>query len=119
MVKNKLAEDRIQSLVAEILAYEAHEECRGKTETMDDVEAAMIRIGDMVAREFGRQKLAQITSQTTESPPCPKCGRAGQPQGRQTRDLATRRGEVPLTEMQYYCPKCRRSFFPSVDGART
>jgi hypothetical protein len=27
--------------------------------------------------------------------------------------LITRRGELPLTEAKYRCPKCRRHFFPS------
>jgi transposase-like protein len=79
----------------------------------------MVRIGDMVAREFGMQKLAAHTRELPRDPQCPHCGHAGEHLGEQTRDLITRRGEVPLTEAKYRCPKCRRHFFPSDGSART
>jgi transposase-like protein len=79
----------------------------------------MVRIGDLVAGEFGRQKLARHTRHAPEDPPCPDCGHAGEHQGERTRAIITRRGEVPLTEAKYRCPKCRRLFFPSVRRDRT
>lgn len=109
MASNKLQE-RVRVLVAELLA---EEETDDKLENINDIEDAMVRIGDLVAREFGIGKLARHTSQPPEHPPCPDCGHAGERQGEQTRDLITRRGEVPLTEAKYRCPKCRRHFFPS------
>ena len=114
MAKNNRArEERIKALVAEILAEEAAEEGAGRFENINDIEDGMCRIGDMVAREFGRQKLAAHTSRACEHPPCPDCGRHGVRAGSQARELITSRGEVPLTEAKYRCPKCRRHFFPS------
>ena len=113
MARNKVLEERVQALVAELLAEEAATDLEGRRENINDIEDAMVRIGDMVAREFGVRKLQTYTEQPPEHPPCPDCGHAGERAGEQTRQLITRRGEVPLTEAKYRCPKCRRHFFPS------
>ena len=116
MARNKTIEERVKTLVAELLA---EEKADGQLENINDIEDGMVRIGDMVAREFGMQKLAAHTSQIPDNPRCPGCGHAGEHLGEQTRDLITRRGEVPLTEAKCRCPKCRRHFFPSDGSART
>ena len=116
MARNKAIEERVKTLVADLLA---EEETDGQPENINDIEDAMVRIGDMIAREFGVQKLAAHTSQIPEDPQCPDCGHAGEHLGAQTRDVITRRGEVPLTEAKYRCPKCRRLFFPSDRITRT
>jgi hypothetical protein len=116
MARNKAIEERVKALVAELLAEEEAEELGGRPENINDIEDAMVRIGDMVAREFGMQKLAQHTSQVAAHPQCPHCGHEGVPVGERSRDLITRRGAVPLTEAKCRCPKCRRHFFPS-DGS--
>ncbi|MFM7071873.1 MAG: hypothetical protein ACKO38_08795 [Planctomycetota bacterium] len=112
MARKKALEERVKTLVAEILAEEEAAGLGSPRENINDIEDAMVRIGDMVAREFGLQKLARHTSHAPEDPPCPSCGHAGEHQGERTRELITRRGEVPLKEAKYYCPKCRRLFFP-------
>ena len=116
MARNKAIEERVKSLVAEVLAEEEAEE---RLENINDIEDAMVRFGDMMAREFGVQALAARTSQPPDDPPCPDCGHAGEHLGEHARDLITRRGEVPLAEAKYRCPKCRRHFFPSDGYART
>jgi hypothetical protein len=116
MARNKTIEERVKTLVAEVLAEEAGDV---RCENINDIEDAMVRIGDMVAREFGLQRLAAHTSRPPGDPHCPTCGHAGEHLGEQTRDLITRRGEVPLTEAKYRCPKCRRHFFPSDCNAWT
>lgn len=110
MASNKQVQERVKALVAELLA---EEELMERRANINDIEDAMVRIGDMVAREFGMGALARQTGQPPEDPPCPDCGHAGEHQGEQTRDLITRRGEIPLKEAKYRCPKCRRLFFPS------
>ena len=107
---------RIKALVAAMLAEEEAEQSDSKHETIDDIENAMIRIGDAVAREVGVQRLARHTTQSGEPCPCPNCGQAGVYVKRRERELISSRGKVPLSESQYYCPKCRRNFFPS-DGS--
>jgi hypothetical protein len=113
MVRNKAMEERVKALVSELLAEEASQGLNADDENINDIEDSMVRIGDLVAREVGVQKLAAHTSRPLKDPPCPHCGHAGEHQGERTREVLTRRGEVPLTEAKYRCPKCRRLFFPS------
>lgn len=113
MARNKqLIEERVRALVADLLAEEREEGLSGRAENINDIENAMVRIGDMVAREFGMQKLAAVMSRPPDDPQCPRCGHAGEHQGERTRNIITRRGKVPLTEAKHRCPKCRRLFFP-------
>jgi len=119
MARNKEREERIRALVAAILAEELREDSGGRIENINDIEDAMVRIGDQVAREVGIQKLAHHADRLSPDPRCPNCGRVGEHLGGRTRDLITRRGEVPLTEAKYRCPKCRRHFFPSDHGLGT
>ncbi len=106
---------RIKELVAAILTEEEAEGLDVEHETIDDIENAMIRIGDAVAREVGVQKLAHHTGEASGPHSCPHCGQAGVYVKRRPRELITSRGQVPLTEAKYYCRKCRRAFFPSDD----
>jgi hypothetical protein len=106
---------RIKALVAALLAEEEAAGWEVRGETIDDIENAMIRIGDAVAREVGVQKLARHTGDAGGPCRCPRCGQAGVYLKRRERQLISSRGPVPLTEAKYHCPKCRRDFFPS-DG---
>lgn len=119
MASKKVVEERVRELVAAVLADEAEEGREGQRETIDDIENGMVRIGNLVAREFGLQKLAWHTAHAAadaeEEKRCPGCGHAGDRVGERSREVLTRRGEVPVTEAKYRCPKCRRYFFPS-DG---
>ena len=110
MASNKSIQERVRELVAEVLA---EEKSAGHRENINDIEEAMIRIGDLVACEFGVRKLAAYTQELCTDPACPDCGHAGQHLGERTHELITRRGTVPVTEAKYRCPKCRRLFFPS------
>ena len=114
MAKNKaLVAERVKALVAEILAEEESLGLDGRRENIEDIEDEMVRIGDMVARELGMQKLARHTSKVCENPQCPQCGSPGELVGEQPRELITSRGLVPVIEAKCRCPKCRRLFFPS------
>lgn len=113
MAFKKSHKDSIKLLVSQILAAEKAAGLGGPPRTIDDIENAMVDIGDSVAREIGRQLLTDCTAEVPESPPCPKCGTAGKPCGEKTRDIITRRGNVEVTEAKFNCPKCRQLFFPS------
>ncbi len=114
-VDQRPLEERVKSLVAEILAAEAAEGADWRSENIDDIENAMIRIGDLVAREVGVQKLAAHVAESPAVPQCPTCGHPGECRGPHARDLITRRGTVPVVESKFYCPQCRQLFFPSDD----
>jgi hypothetical protein len=49
---------------------------------------------------------------------CPKCGGSGHYRGARERELITRRGPATISEPEYYCDGCRKSFFPDDDPNR-
>jgi hypothetical protein len=81
--------------------------------SIDDVEDAMVELGDAMAREFARLVLERQVKQRPERPPCPDCQQPGEPAGERNREIITRRGPVLLREARYRCCRCRRHFFPS------
>lgn len=117
MARNSFKQERIQALVAELLADEEAEGLSVEQENINDIEDAMIRFGDWVAREVGIQKLACHTGQLGEAPRCPTCGEKAERVGERARELITCRGKVPLSEAKCRCPKCRQHFFPSDQSA--
>jgi hypothetical protein len=112
MASKKSTEERIKEVVAAVLAAEAEADGDAwEHETVDDIEDAMVRIGDLVACEVGVQKFARHTEKVKDDR-CPRCGRVED----RDREIITRRGTVPVGEAKYHSHKCRRDFFPS-DGA--
>jgi len=78
---------------------------------LDAIETQAVEIGDAVSVELLKQK-AQKQPVIDEASTCPKCGKLGRYQGLRERKLTSRRGPVPISEPEYYCPACRRDFFP-------
>jgi hypothetical protein len=109
MAKNGVLQERLQALLRELLL----EEVAAGELSIDDIEEAMVELGDAVAREYARLQLAQQTAHPPDHAPCPDCGQACEQAGEREREILTRRGPVPIREAKYYCHKCRRSFFPS------
>lgn len=82
---------------------------------LDAVENRALELADALAAEVVKQ-------QSANCPPvveaiCPKCGRAGRGRGTRERELITRRGPTTIVEPEYYCPACRRAFFPAFQRA--
>lgn len=81
---------------------------------LESVEDWAVLIGD----ELSRQMMARQVSTVVESPAtqeeglCPKCHQLGRSKGHRKRRIETRRGAIHVKEPEYYCPRCRRSFFP-------
>jgi hypothetical protein len=80
------------------------------------LEGAAALVGDAVTREVLEQELAAGGEPDCH---CPTCGTIGLRKGERRRSIQTRRGPVPVTEIECYCRPCRRSFFPSVPSAGT
>lgn len=78
---------------------------------LDAVETRAVEIADALATEMVKQKVAARPVAADEST-CPQCGKLGRYQGRQERPLVTRRGPTTIVEPKYYCPCCRKDFFP-------
>ena len=83
---------------------------------LDAVENQAIEIGDAIA--------AALVKQTTVKRPandeslCPQCGKLGRYQGLRERELIGRRGPTTISEPEYYCPCCRKAFFPADQSNR-
>lgn len=46
------------------------------------------------------------------APTCPVCGEGAGFRGWQSRQVIHFEGETPLRRRYYYCPRCKRGFFP-------
>jgi hypothetical protein len=115
MASKMLNRERMEMLMREMLA----EEVAAGELSIDDIEQAMVELGDAVAREYARLQLARQTAEPPDDAPCPHCGQPGQKVGQREREILTRRGPVPLCEAKYRCHPCRRHFFPSDRAAGT
>lgn len=79
---------------------------------LDAIEQRAVAIGDALTRELTRQQSGERAPQDP-SASCPKCGQQGRPKGLRERELIGLRGPVTLHEPEFYCPCCRKSFFPA------
>ena len=79
---------------------------------LDAVESQAVEIADSLATELVKQKSQEPPVREDESS-CPQCGQLGQYRGQRERGLLTRRGPTTIAEPEYYCPCCRKAFFPA------
>jgi hypothetical protein len=111
MAKSMQMQERIRAMARE-LAVEMGEvdELEGDC-WLDAIENRAIEIGDAVATAVIEQRARDRP--TPDEALCPKCGQLGRYRGERERELISRRGRLQLAEPEYYCPGCRKSFFPS------
>jgi hypothetical protein len=111
MAKSTRMQERIRALARE-LAIEMGEVGEDEGDCwLDAIENRAVQIGDALAvavmeERAGDRPLADESC-------CPRCGQSGRYRGDRQRELVSRRGPVQLVEAEYYCPACRKSFFPS------
>lgn len=79
---------------------------------LDAVEHRTVAITDAIAAELVAQQVAshQPTEHEAE---CPHCHKTGRYVGNRSREIVGLRGKIKLAEPEYYCPGCRRDFFPA------
>jgi hypothetical protein len=83
---------------------------------LDAIENQAIEVGDALTAALVRQRSQQHP--VADEAACPSCGRLGRYRGSRERELISRRGPIQLAEPEYYCPACRKAFFPSDQGDR-
>ena len=87
----------------------------GTPKTFDELENDSVEVGDLIASAMLEANVRD-GEQPTGACRCPKCNRVGaRCDDVEPRVLQTDRGEVSWLEAEYFCRRCRRSFFPS-DG---
>jgi len=82
--------------------------------TMIELEELACEIGDEFTSQLMSLEMADRSNEAAEAATseCPDCGNpCGQGDGK-SRRLTSLRGEVNYREPTFYCPACRRSFFP-------
>lgn len=77
---------------------------------LDALENQAVEIGDAVHAELVKQR--SISRPAAEESVCPECGKLGRYKDLRERELIGRRGPLSIGEPEYYCPSCRRAFFP-------
>jgi hypothetical protein len=112
MATSKRMQERIRVMALELAREESQELGEeGGDCWLDTIENRAIEIGDALAAAVMRE-LLQAGPVPGESV-CPQCGRSGRYCGDRQRELISRRGPVTLAEPEYFCPGCRKAFFPS------
>ena len=84
---------------------------------LDAIETQAVAIGDAVTTELLKRRSADRPAEEEESN-CPQCDKLGRYQGQRERELIGRRGPVTIAEPEYFCPCCRKSFFPDDQSNR-
>jgi hypothetical protein len=85
----------------------------------NDLEELAVQIGQAVSRQMLDQALQRQAAEPVpaEDQVCSSCGQPVASGDPEPRIVTTRAGTAQWQEPQGYCPRCRRSFFPSVQAA--
>jgi hypothetical protein len=103
--------ERIRAFVCELSEELGEVDDRDALSLLDAVETQAVEIGDAVHAELVKQWSGQRP--TADETICPECGQPAVYRGRRERELIGRRGPVTITEPEYFCPCCRKAFFPA------
>ena len=82
--------------------------------TWNEIEELGHEIGKLTATEFDQTVQRQQAEKFDDARHCPQCGKQCS-SGVKHRDLNTRDGTTNLSEPEFHCVSCERSFFPSAD----
>lgn len=86
--------------------------------TWAEIEDLGHELGKLTATEFDQTVQRQQAEKLDAPRPCPNCGKPCSASVKH-RDLLTRDGTADLSEPEFHCVSCERSFFPSADRAAT
>jgi hypothetical protein len=103
--------ERIAAFARELAEELGEVDDREALSWLDAIETQAVEIGDAIGTELLARRTAELPT-TEEASSCPKCGKQGRYQGQRPRELIGRRGPVTLSEAEYFCPCCRKAFFP-------
>ena len=106
-------EQRIREFAEELSREFGQVEERDGECLMSDVEDFAAQIGDALASRLMEQELH--SREAADDRDCPCCQKPGRLRRKRTRSVQTRRGTIEITEPEYYCGRCRKSFFPGVE----
>lgn len=111
MATRQEMESRIEAMACQLAEEFGVVDDSNALSWLDAVETRAVEIGDAIAAELVRLKSVDRPVAADEGT-CPQCGQLGRYQGQHDRPLLTRRGPTTIGEPKYYCPCCRKDFFP-------
>ena len=79
--------------------------------SLSDIERLVRTAGQGVMARF-TDELVGEEAEKPQNRICPECGKKMRYKGEKARDLVTETGEVRMKRAYYYCPSCRKGFFP-------
>jgi hypothetical protein len=116
MATNKQIRERVESLARQLVEELGEvDESEGDC-WLDAVENRAVEVSDALAAAL--MKAQSLRRPATEESACPQCGKTGRYVGNRPRELISRRGPATITEPEYFCPCCRKAFFPDDRGNR-
>lgn len=77
------------------------------------IEDLSVQVGDQVAKRVAEIEAAEHVTKAAHSECCPDCSSPGKLKPERKRLLDGRRAKLRISEPEYFCSKCRKSFFPS------
>lgn len=95
---------------AAIEALLAERDKKGELD-LSDVEQLVREAGQRVMQELTAD-LANAEAAAEKEVLCPICGQKPDDKGKKGRDLVTDTADIRLERGHYYCPTCRKGFFP-------
>ena len=105
-------QSKLKAMIAS-LAVEYQEEL-AEQGTLATLEELACEIGDRVTRELTSREVQRRASLLDDDEAeCPDCGRASPRAEPDAVILNGLRGEIEYIQPRFYCPKCRRAFFPA------
>lgn len=111
MASNQELHERIQAFARELAEEFGEIDDSQALSYLDAVESRAVEIGDAMTTALVKHKLGTVQSGEHEAT-CPDCSQQGLYKGLHSRQLVTRRGPTTIDEPKYFCPACRRDFFP-------
>lgn len=111
MAKKQEIKDRIEAFARELAEEMGEVDDSNALSWLDAVESQAVEIGDAVSTALLERRGADLPTSGEEAT-CPQCGKLGRYKGQRKRELIGRRGPATIGEPEYFCPACRRAFFP-------
>ncbi len=104
-------QERIEAFARQLSEEMGEIDASNGVDWLDALENQAIKITNAVHAELIKQKSNEYPIQDDESV-CPGCNKQGRYQESRERKMLTQRGPAIVGEPKYFCPCCRKDFFP-------
>ncbi len=112
-------QEKLRELAELVSLQEFGEDGPPKELTFRQIEEAGYKVAQLAAGTFESKVMDDHCDHFEGEQPCPQCGRHCEAKDKSERLLLTRLGAVNLSEVEFHCNVCRRSFFPSAGNFAT